>query len=85
MGSILVSSTRRLLSFGAGFRSYFDGPESKHYLHSAFMLVWEGDQWEKGEKGEEEGDEGEGEGEEKGEGKRRKEEAKRDTTTDVST
>ena len=31
----------RLLSFGSGFKSYFDGPESKPHLDSGFMLVWD--------------------------------------------
>ena len=31
----------RLLSFGSGFRSYYDGPESKQHLNSGFMLVWD--------------------------------------------
>ena len=31
----------RLLSFGTGFRSYYDGPESTPHLESGFMLVWD--------------------------------------------
>lgn len=31
----------RLLSFGSGFKSYYDGPESKLHLDSGFMLVWD--------------------------------------------
>ena len=31
----------RLLSFGSGFKSYYDGPESKPHLESGFMLVWD--------------------------------------------
>ena len=35
----------QLLSFGTGFRSYFDGPESKQYWDSGFLLVWESEHW----------------------------------------
>lgn len=31
----------RLLSFGSGFKSYYDGPESKPHLESGYLLVWD--------------------------------------------
>ena len=31
----------QLLSFGSGFKSYYDGPESIPHLKSGFMLVWD--------------------------------------------
>ena len=39
------ANSRQLLSFGTGFRSYFDGPESKQYWDSGFLLVWESEHW----------------------------------------
>ena len=39
------SNSRQLLSFGTGFKSYFDGPESKQYWESGFLLVWDSEHW----------------------------------------
>ena len=39
------ANSRQLLSFGTGFRSYFDGPESKQYWDSGFLLIWESEHW----------------------------------------
>ena len=40
------SNSHQLLSFGAGFKSYFDGPESKQYWDSGFLLVWDSEHWD---------------------------------------
>ena len=39
-----ISNGHLLLSFGTGFKSYYDGPESKPYLKSGFLLVWQAKQ-----------------------------------------
>ena len=44
MQSQTLTSGHQLLSFGTGFQSYVDGPESKQYLKSGFLLVWEAEQ-----------------------------------------
>ena len=40
-GSDTARLGTRLLSFGSGFRSYYDGPESVPHLESGFVLVWD--------------------------------------------
>ena len=44
LNSVQSQTGYQLLSFGTGFQSYFDGPESKQYLKSGFLLVWEAEQ-----------------------------------------
>ena len=40
------SSVRQLLSFGTGFRSYFDcNSEKRPFANSAYLLVWDSEHW----------------------------------------
>ena len=42
----LGSSARHLLSFGTGFKSYFEYKlEQRPYANSAYLLVWDSEHW----------------------------------------
>ena len=46
LGSLSSTSQfNQLLSFGNGFKSYYDGPEAQNQFNAGFMLVWESDDW----------------------------------------
>ena len=46
LGSLSPTSHfNQLLSFGNGFRSYYDGAEAQNQIDAGFMLVWESDDW----------------------------------------
>ena len=46
LGSLSPTSHfNQLLSFGNGFRSYYDGSEAQNQFNAGFMLVWESDDW----------------------------------------
>ena len=46
LGSLSPTSHfNQLLSFGNGFRSYYDGTEAQNQMDAGFMLVWESDDW----------------------------------------
>ena len=38
-------SGNRLLSFGAGFKSYYDRAEGGQQKNSGFLLVWDAQDW----------------------------------------
>ena len=40
-----TSQFNQLLSFGNGFKSYYDGAEAQNQFDAGFMLVWEADDW----------------------------------------
>ena len=46
IGSLSPSSQfNQLLSFGNGFKSYYDGVEAQNHFDAGIMLVWEADDW----------------------------------------
>lgn len=38
-------SGNRLLSFGSGFKSYYDAPECGHHHNAGILLVWDAENW----------------------------------------